>query len=136
MRYLSLLFVLFVMYVSWSFIKAPLDIPETTHIDIQDDIKLHITDTMQKLLPDVKDFKFDRFWTQNLDKNKVKAVFEFSFENAAELVNPARYGIKGHAILNFDEEKEAWNVEGPYFANDQIQFKDGMIIRPGAADGE
>jgi hypothetical protein len=124
------------MYTSWAFIETPLDIPETTHIDIQDDIKLMITDTMQKFLPQVKDFKFDRFWTQSLDKNRVKAVFEFSFENAAEVYNPARYGIKGHAFLNFDEENEVWNVEGPFFQNDRIQFKDGMIIRPGSEDGD
>ena len=124
------------MYVSWAYIKAPLLIPESTHIDIQDDIKLMITDTMQKYLPGVKDFNFDRFWTENLEKDKVRADFEFSFENSEEQQNPARYGVKGYAILNFDQEKEVWNMEGPYFSNDKIQFKDGLIIRPGDEDGE
>lgn len=124
------------MYISWAFIKAPLAISESTHIDIQDDIKLMIADTVQKSLPQVKDFIFNRFWTQSLDQNKVKAVFEFSFENAAESFDPARYGIKGYAILNFDEDNQVWNMEGPYFQNNEIQFKDGMIIRPGDLDGE
>ncbi len=136
MRYLSLLFIVAVMSWSWGFMKSPLEIPETTHIDIQDDIKMMIGETMQKYLPTVTGFRFDRFWTQNLSKDKVKAVFAFSFENSAETEEPARYGVEGYAILTYDNEKNIWNVDGPYFYNNEITFKEGMTIHPGSDDGE
>ena len=59
-----------------------------------------------------------------------------SFENAAEVESPARYGISGHAILTYNDEKEAWDMEGPYFKRDQIQFLDGLRITPGEEDGQ
>lgn len=136
MRYLSLLLIVFLMSVTWAYVKAPLTIPETTHIDIQDDIKNMISQTISKALPQVAGFRFDRFWTQSLAKNKLKAVFSFSFENAAETEARARYGIEGSAILNYDEVNSVWNVEGPYFSNNEVTFKDGILIRPGTEDGE
>jgi hypothetical protein len=136
MRYLSLLFFVALMGLTWSYIESTAAVPESTHIDIQDDIKLMISDTLVKSLPQVRDVRFDRFWTQNLGPNKVKATFLFSFENGAETEDPARYGIEGHAVLNFDAQNGVWNVEGPHFVNNAITFKDGIIIRPGADDGE
>jgi hypothetical protein len=131
MRYISLLFILFLMGVSWAAMHSPSAVPETTHIDIQDDIKSMIRDTVAKAIPQVKDLKFDRFWTQSVTKDQVKAVFSFSFENAAEATDRARYGISGHALLTYDAATGRWNLKGPYFENNEITFKDGMIIRPG-----
>ena len=124
------------MFASWGFTKSTENVPETTHIDIQDDIKTMITETIQKALPQVKNLKFDRFWTQNLGPKKLKATFLFSFENGAETTDPARYGIEGHAILDYDAEKDIWNVQGPYFVNNEVIFKDGLLIKPGQDDGE
>lgn len=135
MRYLSMLFIAGLLYWSWSVIRSPLNIPETTHIDIQEDIKLMISETIYTYLPTVQAFRFDRFWTQNIDAKTIKAVFSFSFENSAESVGAARYGIEGYALLNYDNAKDVWNVEGPVFNNNAISFKDGLVITPGS-DGE
>lgn len=136
MRYLSLIFIVVLMSVSWKVIQSSEAVPETTHIDIQDDFKVMIIETLQKSLPNVKDIKFDRFWTQNLATNKIKAGFQFSFDNNVENDSPARYGIEGHATLTYDPEKSVWNVDGPHFLNNEITFKDGMVITPGPDDGE
>lgn len=135
MRYLSLCFFAVLMYWSWGFTHSPLVIPETTHIDIQDDIKMMITETIYTHLPTVSAFRFDRFWTQNLEANKIKAVFTFSFENSAETEGAARYGVEGSAVLTYDENTSVWNVDGPIFNNNAITFKDGIIIKPDS-DGE
>ena len=136
MRYISLLLLTGVLYWSWAIVQAPLAIPESTHVDIQDDIKMMIAETVQNNLPTVENFRFERFWTENLETNKVKAFFTFSFENSAEQEEAARYGIEGSAVLTYDEAKNVWNVEGPIFSNNAITFKNGLTIHPGAVAEE
>lgn len=136
MRYLSLLFVIVIMYWSWAFIKAPLEIPETTHINIQDDIRMMIEGTIFKQLPSATNFKFDRFWTKSISNNQIVATFSFSFENTAEKVDPARYGVEGDATLNYNAESRLWDVDNFRFINNEIIFKDGVIFRPSPGDGE
>ena len=136
MRYLSLLAIVAVMYWSWSFVKSPVDIPEITHMNIQEDIKMMIEGTMLKTLPTVVDLRFDKFWTQTVTKDAIRANFVFSFENSAEVNDPARYGIEGYALLNYNPKSRLWDVEGPYFFNNQITFKNGVVFPQGPEDGE
>lgn len=139
MRYLSLALLIALMYISWSFAQRPSTISETTHILIQDDIKDMIQETVVQQLPDVQGFRFERFWTESLSANQVQAFFTFSFENAAESEDRARYGIEGNAVLTYNSETEMWDVEGPIFSANNIVFKDGIMIGPSSEadeDGE
>jgi hypothetical protein len=136
MRYLSLLAVLALMFWSWTAIKTPLSVPELTHINIQQDIKIMIEGTIYKQLPTATNFKFDRFWTRSEATNEIVANFLFSFENSAEKVSPARYGVEGSATLKFNPESRLWDVEGFRFVNNEIVFKDGVTFTPTPGDGE
>ncbi len=127
MRYLSWLFIVFLMYWSWSAANTPLQLAEATHIDIQNDIKVMITQTIYENLPDVENFRFDQFWTENKENGNVRAEFKFSFDNE-EVDGEARYGITGYATLIAGDRANSWVIDKIVFNNDSIQFKDGMVI--------
>lgn len=128
MRYVSLLIFAVLMALSWKMIEAPAAVPEATHILIQEDLKRIISEKIAEDLPSAQAIQFDRFWTQNLKGDKVKASFLVSFDlpDAAE---PARHGIQGQYILTFDEKTGQWSGDGD-FEYTQISFKNGVVITP------
>lgn len=136
MRYISLALLIAVMYISWSFAQRTSTIEENTHILIQEDIRDMIQETVVQQLPTVEGFRFERFWTESLNKNQVQAFFTFSFENAAETDDRARYGIEGNAVLTYNPETEMWDVQGPIFSANNIVFKDGIMIGPSGEGDE
>jgi len=132
MKYLSLLAFFFVMQWSWSLIHEPSNISEHVHMGIQDDLKSIIAEYIQKNLPNSKDLRFERFWTESLKKSQVKATFIYSFEDRAEEVGPVRVKIEGYAILNrglaTNEEYDYWNFDELYILNNHINFKEPVKI--------
>ena len=122
------------MYWSWSAANSPLRLSEGVHIDIQDDIKMMIVETMNEHLPGVENFNFENFWTENLENGDVRAEFNFSFENANE-TDAARYGVSGFALLSPGETQQMWNITKLVFNQDAIQFKDGLVIHPTQDNG-
>ena len=134
MKYLSLLVFLFAMHWSWSLVHDPANVSENVHLGIQDDLKRVISDYIQENLPKSKNLRFERFWTENLKKNQVKASFIYSFEDNAESVGPARVEIEGYAILNrdenTDEEYDFWNFDELYILNNRIDFKEPLRVDP------
>lgn len=138
MRYISLAFILFLMWWSWSLAMAPNLLSEDTHIGIQEDLRRVITEYIQENLEGARDLKFEKFWTETIDKDKVKATFSYSFESGGDDAGPStRIGIDGHAILNRakdeDGEFDVWSLDELYVLNNKVEFKDGVLIR--AQDG-
>lgn len=139
MRYVSLVFIVFVMWWSWSVIKSPALLPENTHIGIQEDLRRVITEYITENLAGIKDLRFERFWTQTLKENQIKATFAYSFDDPSTTDAPgARVGVDGYAILNRakDENSEfdVWNLDELYVLNNRVTFKEGITIRA-AEDG-
>ena len=128
MRYLSLLVFVFAMYLSWRVVETPAAVPEATHILLQEDLKRIISEKIQEDLPSATEIEFDKFWTQNMKGDKVKASFMVSFD-LPEGANPARHGIQGQYVLSFDSKTNQWSGDGD-FEYTQITFKNGVVIEP------
>jgi hypothetical protein len=138
MRYVSLVFLVFLMWWTWSVIKAPSLLPEDTHIGIQEDLRRVITEYIKDNLPTAKDVRFEKFWTQTVKENQVKATFSYSFEDEAETGDKsARVGIEGNAILNRSKDQnseyDVWSLDELTVLNNRITFKDGVTIHPSGA---
>ncbi len=124
------------MWWSWSKAKTPNLIAEDTHIGIQDDLKRVITDYVKDNLPGVKEVKFNKFWTQTIDENRVKAVFSYTFDDdghAEGQEHPAAtIGVAGSAILNHSKQENSeydlWSLDELNVENNHIIFKDGSAI--------
>ena len=123
------------MVWSWRLVNRESAISQLVHVSIQQDLKKIISDYIHENLPSAKELRFDRFWTETLTKDRVKASFLYSFEDTAENTGPARVQIDGYAILNRDaaesnDESESWSFDELYILNNQVEFKEPLTITP------
>ncbi len=133
MKYVSLVFIVGLMWWSWSAAIAPSRVTEATHMGIQADLRRVITEYIEQNVPNVQNIRFEKFWTQTLKKDKVKAFFSYSFEEAQSAEGKsARIGIDGHAILNQMKDDtgqfDLWSLDELYVFNNRIDFKEGISI--------
>lgn len=141
MKYLSLVVLLGAMSWSWSLTRHKATIPEDIHVGIQEDLKRVIKEYIEKNLPNSQNLRFDRFWTEALSHDKVKASFLYSFDETDQAEGPANVQIEGFAILNRDKGKdqsktdavpEYWSFDELHVLNNQIEFKNPVTISPEA----
>lgn len=135
MKYLGLIVLIALMSWTWRLVNHESAISQEVHVSIQQDLKKIISDYITQNLPNSKGLRFDRFWTESLNKDKVKASFLYSFEDSTESTGPARVQIDGYAILNrdkadSDEQKESWSFDELYILNNQVEFKEALTITP------
>jgi Co/Zn/Cd efflux system component len=132
MKYLSLIVFLIALQWTWSFSHRPSNISESAHVGIQSDLKKIISDYVTENLPTSRNLRFEKFWSEQLKKNKVKASFVYSFDDEDQESGNARVVIEGYAILNrdskVDETFDYWNLDELYILNNKIDFKDPMLI--------
>ena len=132
MKYFSLIILLVIMKVSWNVSQQIDEVSEETHLNLQEDLRTIITEYIQESLPNSKNLKFERLWTEKVDANQVKATFTYSFDDPGEDIAPARVMIDGYAVLNRklqqNDEYEVWNFNELYILNNHIQFEEGEAI--------
>lgn len=132
MKYLSLIVFLIALQWTWSFSHRPSNVSESAHVGIQSDLKKIISDYITENLPTSRNLRFEKFWSEQLKKNKVKASFVYSFDDEDQESGNARVVIEGYAILNrdskVDETFDYWNLDELYILNNKIDFKDPMLI--------
>lgn len=135
MKYLSLLLIVLSMFLSWKWTNNALPISEDVHAGIQQDLKRIISEYIQQNLPSSKNLRFDRFWTESVSKDKVKASFLYSFEDSSAETGDARVQVDGYAVLNRkdksgeDEEYDIWSFDELFILNNQVEFKQPLEIR-------
>lgn len=139
MKYLSLGLIVLAMWWTWDLSSHRDEVSEAVHVEIQDDLKQLITDYIQKNLPQSKNLRFEKMWSEKVKENQVKASFVYSFEDENEEVGAARVEIEGYAILNRDlkpnEKEDIWTFDELNILNNHIVFKDGITVKP-ASDGD
>ena len=133
MKYLSLLVFIVAMYWTWGLVQDTPPVRESVHIGIQEDLKRIITEYIEKNLPTAHDIRFDKFWTEALKKNQVKASFLYSFDESSEKEPAARISIEGYAILNRqksdDPRYDVWSFDELFVLNNKVDFKEGLTIK-------
>ncbi len=136
MKFFGVLAFLIAMNWTWSLVHDARSISESVHLGIQDDMKKIIADYIAQNLPTSSGLQFERFWTENLKDNQVKATFVYSFEDANAEVGAARVQVEGYAILNklasSNTNYETWSFDELQILDNKVEFKDPMQITPGA----
>ncbi len=139
MKYLSVIIFLSAMSWTWGLTNRELPISERVHVGIQEDLKRLISDYIQENLPNSKNLLFDRFYTESLDDNKVKASFTYSFEDEDEQIGQARVQIEGYAVLNRGQETNEtieWTFDELVILNNQVDFKEPLKVNPSGSTVE
>ena len=139
MKIVSMVVLMVALIGSWRVAYSMRPVSESMHLGIQQDLKVIITEYIQKRLPTAKNIKFDKFWTETVRKNKVKAFFVYSFEdNNTESGGSVRTQIEGFATLNKAQETEeeiTWNFDELQIKDNQVEFIDPIQIKAGVNEG-
>lgn len=139
MKVVSVLIFTAALIGSWVIVHAKKPVSESVHIGIQNDLRNIITEYVQKNLPDSKNLRFEKMWTETLQKDRVKANFVYSFEDSSQGGEPALVQIHGSALLNKVEETPemaTWSFDQLQILDNKVQFSEPIQITAGAGELE
>ena len=139
MKVVSVLIFTAALIGSWVMVHAKKPVSESVHIGIQNDLRNIITEYVQKNLPESKNLKFEKMWTETLQKDRVKANFVYTFEDSSQAGEPALVQIHGSALLNKVEETPemvTWSFDQLQILDNKVQFSEPIQITAGAGELE
>lgn len=131
MKIVSLLVFIVALVGTWHITRAAGPMSQSIHVGIQNDLKNIIAEYVQKNLPDSKNLRFDRFWTESLKDSRIKATFAYSFESETAESGTAKTGISGYAILNKvneDPKSVTYNLDELHVLDNAVEFEEPIQI--------
>ena len=133
MRVLSLVIIVLLMQWSWALLHREPEISQSVHLGIQKDLKRYISDYISTNRPSAHHLKFEKFWTEKLKKNQVKASFLYSFKDGRENM---RVQIEGYAIGKETASEEVWTFDELTILNNRLDFQKATNIRSTPTNNE
>lgn len=137
MKIVSVVVFAFALVSTWALVHNPRPVAQSVHVGIQNDLKNIIAEYVQKNLPESKNLRFEKFYTETLKKSQVKATFVYSFDDKTENGEPAKVQIEGSAILNkIDETPETvtWSFDQLTIQDNNVTFTDPIQITAGVSE--
>ena len=119
---------------TWVLVHATPMVSESMHVGIQNDLKTIISDYVQKNLPSSKNLRFEKFWTESVKKDQVRATFVYSFEDPSAENGDTVIEIAGSAMLNKGEETAqsvTWNLNSLQIKDSHVDFQEPIQITAG-----
>lgn len=124
---------------SWMLVHSKKPVAESVHVGIQNDLRRIITEYVQKNLPQSQNLRFEKMWTENVNKDKVRAHFVYTFEDRTQNNEPALVEINGSATLTkVDETSEmvTWSFSELQILDNKVNFSEPIQITAGAGELE
>jgi hypothetical protein len=122
---------------TWAMVHANSAVPESMHVGIQNDLKNIIAEYVQKNLPNSKNLRFERFWTEVVKKDKVKATFIYTFEDPSAENGDTVTEISGTAMLDKGDETNdtvTWNLNQLKIDDSSVEFQEPIHITAGKGE--
>ncbi len=139
MKVVSILIFAVALIGSWMLVHSKKTVAESVHIGIQNDLRNIITEYVQKNLPESKNLRFEKMWTETVKKDKVTARFVYTFEDSAANGEPALIEINGSAVLNKISETPqmtTWSFDQLQILDNKVNFTEPLQITAGAGELE
>lgn len=133
MKFISLILFFVLLNWTWGLANTPRTLNQEVHLGIQQDLKDLITEYIQTNLPNSQNLRFEKFWTEKLKDDQVRASFLYSFEDENATLGAARVGIEGFAILNRKENEDQtqiWSMDELSILNNRVEFKEALRLTP------
>jgi hypothetical protein len=124
---------------TWVMAYAKKPVSQSVHMDIQNDLKRIIAEKLQKNVPESKNLRFEKFWTETVNKDKVKAYFVYTYDDVTDEGEPAEVQIDGSAILNKVEEtaeNSTWSFDSIQVLDTKVSFNEPIQITSRAGELE
>lgn len=121
MSVISALILVVALAVSWGSIQNRTGIPDRVHSSIQVSVKQLIESYVKNNLTDLKEFNFEKIWSETINHKKIKVYFTYNYtENDA--ITSTR---SGHIILH--EEQDSSQPGGKLWAQKELKILDQVI---------
>jgi hypothetical protein len=139
MKYLSPIVFVALLIWSWNLVHSLSGIAYETHFSIQERMAEVIQMVIKQKRPEATNLKITRLWTETLDDQKVKLIFEYNYSETATDGEVSERSISGEAILIKTEEteqREVWTIEKVQPNHDELVFMEGLTIKSDEALNE
>lgn len=133
----GVLFLLFLINTWFIFYQKP-EYSEEVHINLQEQLKAIIRDTLSQKQPQVQNFQFQKMWTQATNKkNQISAHFKYSFDDEEQI----NISVEGHAIMNrkaleASEQYDLWSVDHIEINNTKLEFQEPITLLSSSSGGK
>lgn len=138
MRYINLFILVIFLSVTWSWVQKDQNVSELVHAEIQEDLQELIATYIKKQLPNSKNIDFKNIWSETLSEGKVKAHFDYSFDDTTVDVGDAGIAVKGYAVLHrkvtSNQKTDVWTLEEIQILNNHVTFKEGLTLTKDSLD--
>jgi hypothetical protein len=130
MKYVSLLVLVLLLAASWKLSSSVDPVSVKTHYEIQTDLTKIIEAAVLAQMPQAKDFKFIKIYTETLNPSTVQASFGYTFTDpTAEGNEQTLREVDGTALLTRDSaDLKKWVLENIKVDQSAIEFQDGLTI--------
>lgn len=125
------------MLSSWFIVHSQRPVAESVHAGIQSDLKRIIAEYVQKTLPESKNLRFHRFYTENVNTARVRAFFKYSFEDTTNTGEAAEVILEGSAVLNKTGESAdvaTWSFDELKILGNTVNFSEPIQIISGSEE--
>jgi len=128
MRYLSLIILVGIVFLTWKVSKIEAKVNVRVHHDIQMDLSKIIVAAIKAQLPNAYDIKFDKLYSETLNADHVKVLFAYSFRDKGQEDQTAT-SISGEALVIKNEaDRTQWTLEKINVSQSTLEFKDGLVV--------
>jgi hypothetical protein len=128
MRYLSLILLVSLVFLTWKVSKIEAKVNVRVHHDIQMDLSKIISAAIKAQLPNAYDIKFDQLFSETIDADHVRVLFEYSFRDKGQEDQTAT-NISGQAnVTRNSNDKTQWTLEKIDISQSSLEFKDGLVV--------
>ena len=120
------LFVVFLVSTWFIFYQQP-KYSEEIHVNLQEQLKEVIEDTLIKKNALHQNLEFQKMWTRSTNKRgQIRATFKYSFEDE----NQVNTSVKGWALIN-KKEGNVWSVDDIEVDHTRLQFQKPITLFSG-----
>ena len=134
MKYIHLIILTVFLVFTWSLVQSDQKVPEIINAEIQDYLKVIITEYIQKKVPNISNINFNNIWSETIDSSKLKVHFKYSFDEDNSEIGKSENLIDGFAILNKSQlnqgEATEWTLDEIQILNNHVTFEEGITLGP------
>ncbi len=137
MKFIGIGIFLIALKWTWSIANCEPPVDARTHVQVQSELKSIIAQVISQLRPSATDLKFNSVWTEELEDNRIRAHFSYTFKDQDESGEDIEQGEEGFGILNRIPEPgnpaaNAWSLDEVTVSQQIIDFKKSIVIAPKA----
>lgn len=138
MKFINLVLLIVVLGYTWCWFNEDPAVPQSVHMDIQNDVKKYISDYVETHLPLASKVSFKTFYTELIDNQNMKAHFTYSFTESSLENEPTTMTLTGFALLNVERvdqmgpnyQEQRWKIHDIFIPTKELEYHEPLKVHP------